>query len=55
MLFGSAFAKPMKIRAHLFLFDKPIKCFAFLFKFCFYAYFSGSSKSRSISNGSCYT
>ena len=30
-LVASAFAKPMKIRARLFLFDKPIKCFAFLF------------------------
>ena len=28
-LFASAFAKPMKIRACLFLFDKPIKCCAF--------------------------
>ena len=25
----------MKIRARLFLFDKPIKCFAFFVKFCF--------------------
>ena len=39
-LFASAFAKPMKIRARLFLFDKPTKCFAFLFTFCFYVYFS---------------
>ena len=36
----SAFAKPMKIRARLFLFDKPIKCFVFLFTFCFDVYFS---------------
>ena len=35
-LFASVFAKPMKIRARLFLFDKPIKCFAFLFALCFY-------------------
>ena len=26
--FTTAFAKPMKIRARLFLFDRPIKCFA---------------------------
>ena len=32
-LFASAFAMPMKIRARLFLFDKPIKCFAFLHLF----------------------
>ena len=30
-LFASAFAKPMKIRGRLFLFDKSIKCFARLF------------------------
>ena len=45
-LFVSAFAKPMKIRARLFLFDKPIIFFAFLFKFCFHVYFSRSSESR---------
>ena len=45
-LFASAFAKPMKIRACLFLFDKPIKCF--FFTFCFYVYFSRSYESRSI-------
>ena len=33
-LFASTFAEPMKICACLFLFDKPIKCFAFLFTFC---------------------
>ena len=47
-LFASAFAKGMKLRARLFLFDKPIKCFAFLFTFCFYIYFSWSYESRSI-------
>ena len=31
--FPSAFVKPMKVRACLFLFDKPIKCFSFLFTF----------------------
>ena len=41
-LFVFAFAKPMKIRAPLFLFDKPINRFAFLFSFCFYVYFSTS-------------
>ena len=46
-LFLSDFAKPMKIRARLFLFDKPIKCFAFLFTFCFHVYFSKSHESRS--------
>ena len=46
-LFASAFAKPMKIRGRLFLFDKPIKRFAFLFTFCFYVYFSRSYESRS--------
>ena len=49
-LFAPAFAKPMKIRARLFLFDKPIKCFAFLFMFCFYVCFSRSYESRSIVN-----
>ena len=49
MLFASAFVKPMKIRARLFLFDKPIKSFAFLFTFCFYVYFSRSYDRRSIS------
>ena len=39
-LFASAFAKPMEIRARLFLFDKPIKYFVFLFTFCFYVCFS---------------
>ena len=47
-LFASAFAMPMNICARLFLFDKPIKCFAFLFTFCFYVYFSRSYESRSI-------
>ena len=46
-LFVSTFAKPMKIRPRLLLFDKPIKCFAFLFTFCFYVYFSKSYKSHS--------
>ena len=46
-LFAYAFAKPMKIRARLFLFDKRIKCFAFLFTFCFYVYFSRSYESHS--------
>ena len=46
-LFASEFAKPMKIRAHLFLFDKPIKCFAILFTSYFYVYFSKSRESRS--------
>ena len=45
-LFASVFAKPMKIRARLFLFDKPIKCFAFLFTFCFSVYFSRSYEGR---------
>ena len=36
-----------KIRACLFLFDKPIECFAFLFTLCFYVYFSISYESRS--------
>ena len=47
MTFASAFAKPIKICA-LFLFDKPIKCFALLFTFCFYVYFSRSFENRSI-------
>ena len=34
-LFASAFPKPMKILARLFLFDKPIECFTFLFTLCF--------------------
>ena len=38
-LFPSAFVRPMKIRARLFLFDKLIKCFAFLFMFWFYVLF----------------
>ena len=46
-LFTSASAKPMKIRAHLFLFDKPMKCFAFLFTLCFKFSFSRSYESRS--------
>ena len=46
-LFASAFAKPMKIRARLFLFDKPINCSAFLFTFCFHVYFSRSYESCS--------
>ena len=41
-LFASAFAKPMKIRARLFLIEKPIKYFAFLFTVCFYVDFSRS-------------
>ena len=36
--FAAAFTKPMKIRGLLFLFDKPIKCFAFLFRFCVYVF-----------------
>ena len=43
---ASAFARPMKIRARLFLFYKAIKCFAFLFTFCFHVYFSRSFESR---------
>ena len=39
MLFTSAFAKPMKVHAHLFLFDKPIKSFAFWFTFCFTVFY----------------
>ena len=46
-LFASAFAKPMKIRARLFLFDKPINCSAFLFTFCFHVSFSRSYESCS--------
>ena len=41
-LFASAFTKPVKIR--FFLFDKPIKCFAFLFTFRFYVVFQGHMK-----------
>ena len=47
-LFAFAFLRPMKIRACLFLFDKPIKCFTFLFTFCFHVCFSRSYESRSI-------
>ena len=47
MLFASSFAKSMKIRAPLFLFNKPMKRFAFLFTFCFDVYFSRSYESRS--------
>ena len=47
-VFASAFARPRKIRARLFLFNKPIKCFTFLFTFCFHVYFSTSYESRSI-------
>ena len=47
-LFASAFAKPMKISACLFLFHKTIKCFAFLFTFCLHVYFPSSYESRSI-------
>ena len=43
-LFASAFSKPMKIHARLFLLGKPIKCFAFLVTFCFYVYFQGHMK-----------
>ena len=32
-------AKPMRIWDRLFLFDKPIECFAFLFPFFCYVYF----------------
>ena len=46
-LFASAFAKPMKICARLFLFDKPIKCYAFLLTSSFYIYFSRSHESCS--------
>ena len=49
-LFAFAFAKPMKIRACLFLLDKPIKSFASLFSFCFCVYFSRSYESRSTIN-----
>ena len=52
-LFASAFAMPMNICARLFLFDKPIKCFAFLFTFCFYVYFSRSYESRLSLDTSC--
>ena len=34
-LLAFVFAKPMKIRARLFLFDKPIKCLHFTFVFTF--------------------
>ena len=51
-LFASVFAKTMKIRARLFLFDKPINCFAFLFTFCFYVYFSRSYESRNLGDKS---
>ena len=47
MTYASAFAKPMEIRALLFLFSKPIKYFAFLFTFCFHVYFSRSYESCS--------
>ena len=43
-MFAAAFAKPMKIRAHLFLFDKPIKCFAFLLRSVFTFIFQGQTK-----------
>ena len=44
-LFASAFANPIKIRARLFLFDKPIKCLAFLFTFFFFTFiFQGHMK-----------
>ena len=43
-LFASAFAKLMKIRARLFLFDKPIKCFSFLCMFNFTFIFQGHMK-----------
>ena len=47
-LFASAFARPMKIHGRfVYLFDKPIKCFAFLFMFYFYVYFSRSCESGS--------
>ena len=39
-----AFAKQTKVRARLFLFDKPMKCFAFVFAFSFHV----SDESRSI-------
>ena len=39
---------PRSLCAGLFLLDKAIKCFAFLFKFCFHVYFSRSNESRSI-------
>ena len=47
-LFASALAKPMKICVRLFLFDKPIKCSAFLFTFCFHFHFSRSWENHSI-------
>ena len=43
-LFPYAFVKPMKIRARLFLFDKPIKCFAFCLRFAFTFIFQGHLK-----------
>ena len=43
-LFAAAFAKPMKIRVRLFLFDKPIKCFAFLLRSVFTFIFQGQTK-----------
>ena len=48
-LFAFAFAKPIKIRTRLFLFDRPNKCFAFLlFSFCFNVCFSRSYERRCI-------
>ena len=43
-LFASAFAKPMKNRARLFLFHKPIKCFAFCLSSVFTFIFQGHMK-----------
>ena len=57
-LFASAFAKPMKIRAGLSLFDTPIKCFVFLITFCFYIDFQSYMKvalfSEELSEIYCY-
>ena len=53
-LFAFAFAKLLKIRARLFLFDKPIKCIAFLFSFCFCVYFSRSYESRPKCHLGCF-
>ena len=40
-LIAYTFAKPMKIRFGLFLFDKPIKCFAFLLRSAYTFIFQG--------------
>ena len=43
-LFAAAFPKPVEIRARLFLFDKPIKCFAFSLRSLFTFIFQGKTK-----------